>query len=144
MTLVTVLSIVVVVSVYAVLVGTFTGGEVTVGGTGAGNVMYSYDNADPWTSTLDNASATWYSRVELATGGYSGAVTITWHLEQETDTNIWNNVPSASASTSIVLNGSGGNIYATSDGAFGPSNHNWGSNVAGGGTYRVIADIESV
>jgi len=137
---VTVLSIVVVVSVYAVLVGTFTGGEVTVGGTGAGNVMYSYDNADPWTSTLDNASATWYSRVELATGGYTGPVSITWQLQKKVSG--WTDVSGATTTTSLTLTASQQTIYVTSNGLI-SGNNDWGANVTGSGGYRVMAYVNS-
>jgi len=141
-TLVTVLSIVAVVSVYAVLVGTFTGGEVTVGGTGAGNVMYSLVNSDPgtWESTLGNASAAWYSRLELATGGYTGPVSITWQLQKKVSG--WTDVSGATTTTSLTLTGSQQTIYVTSNGLI-SGNNDWGANVTGSGGYRVMAYVNS-
>ena len=145
-TLVTVLSILLVVGVYAVFLGSFTGGEVTVGGMGSSNLRYSADNVDPgtWTATLNSSGAgvAWYSRLEIAAGGYSGPVNMTWHLEKKTDATTWTDVSGANASTSIVLTGNAQTVYATSDGGI-TGNHNWGSNVAANGAYRVLVDVES-
>jgi len=145
-TLVTVLSIVAVVSVYAVLIGTFTGQDVTVKDLGGGSLVYSSNNADPWTSILTSTAVNnaWYSRLETNAGGYSGPVTIAWKLQQETGTDVWTDVPLASTTTTIVLNGTGGYIYATSDGVWAAGNYDWGAEVTGGGTYRVLADVNSV
>ncbi len=145
LTLVTVLAIVSVVTVYAVLIGTFQGGEVTVGGVGSSTVMYSLDNnqTGAWTTTL-NASgpgAAWYSRLEINGGDYSGPVTITWQLQQKGAT--WMDVSGATATTSMTLSGTPQNVYATSDGAYGAGNHNWGSNVATSGAYRVLVTVQS-
>jgi hypothetical protein len=144
-TLVTVLSIVVVVSVYAVLIGTFTGGDVTVGGMGLANVRYSSDNteAGTWTPTLSptGTGVPWYSRLEIPAAGYSGPVTITWHLEQKNAT--WTDVPSASTSTSMLLTGGTQNIYATTNGLWAAGNQDWGANSTQAGTYRVIVDVQS-
>jgi hypothetical protein len=147
-TLVAVLSIVAVVSVYAVLIGTFTGGDVTVGGMGSGNLMYSSDNLEggTWTSTLSSSGVgvAWYSRFVIANGGYSGPVTITWHLENKTGPSTWADVTGATASTSMVLTGGAQNVYATSDGVWAAGNYNWGADSEQAGTYRVIVDVESV
>ena len=146
-TLVTVLSIVSVIGVYAVFLGSYTGGEVTVGGMGSGNVMYSSVNADPgtWTSTLSPSGAgiAWYSRIEIATGGYSGPVTIAWQLQQKTGASSWTDVTDANATTSMVLTGGAQNVYATSDGAYAAGNHDWGPHVAAAGTYRVFVSVGS-
>ena len=138
--MVTVLSIVAVVSVYAVLIGSFTGGEVTVGGTGAGSVSYSLTNAVPWDSSLPNASASWYSRLVLSDGGYSGPVSITWVLQKKTETSTWGNL--TTTPTSIVLTGSAQTIYTSADGLI-AGNHDWVLDVTGSGTYRVIAEVNS-
>jgi hypothetical protein len=146
-TLVTVLSIVAVISVYAVLIGTFTGGEVTVGTVPLSYVKYSTVNADPgtWTSTLTPSGALvpWYSRLEIPPGGYSGPVTITWQLENKTGASTWANVTVASQITDMVLNGLVQYVYATTDGIWAEGNHNWGANVPTNGTYRVIAYVNS-
>ena len=144
MTLVTVLSIVAVVSVYAVLIGSFTGGDVTVGGMGSGNLMYNADNNETgtWASTLSSSGVgvAWYSRLEIATGGYAGPVTITWQMQQENAT--WTDVPGASQTTSIVLTGGAQNVYASDTGTS-TTDHNWGVQCLQPGTYRVIVSVES-
>jgi hypothetical protein len=144
-TLVAVLSIVAVVSVYAVFIGTFTGQDVTVKGLGGGSLVYSSNNADPWTTTLTSEAVNnpWYSRLETNSGGYAGPVAITWRLEKQIDASNWENVSLATTTTNMVLNGTGGYIYATSGGVWSAGNYNWGANVTGGGTYRVLADVES-
>jgi hypothetical protein len=144
-TLVTVLSIVAVVSVYAVIIGTFTGGEVTVGGA-EGNIRYSADNVElgSWTEALDGigVGVAWYARFEITTGGYSGPVTITWQLQNKTGTSTWADLAGASESTSVVFTGSAQNVYATSLGAI-TGNHDWGADFPRAGTYRVIVEVNS-
>jgi hypothetical protein len=119
--------------------------EVTVDGAAAplqGSVVYSLNNAEAvtWSTTLAPAcpSAPWYSRLEIG-AGYSGAVTVTWKLEQKTDAFTWIDV--SAVSTSMVLSGNGQTIYATSDGAYSQSNYDWGQNITASGTYRVVASI---
>jgi hypothetical protein len=147
-TLVTVLSIVAVVSVYAVLIGAFIGGDVTVGNQASGNIMYSSSNTEPgtWTTILGpGVGSAWYARLEIPVGGYSGPVTVSWHLEKRTGPLAadWTDVSGAIASTSLVLDSTARNIYASGDGAL-TGNHNWGPDVAVAGTYRVLADVNSV
>jgi len=143
-TLVTVLSIVAVVSVYAVLIGSFTGDVVTVGGMGSANLLYNADNNEggSWTSTLSSSGTgvAWYSRLEIATGGYAGQVTITWQLQQENAT--WIDVPNANQTTSIVLTGGAENVYASGNGVS-TGNHDWGAQCLQKGAYRVIVSVES-
>jgi hypothetical protein len=145
--LVAVLSIVSVIAVYAVFLGSFVGKDVTVGGIGSGNVMYSSLNVDPgtWFETLapSGPGVNWYSRLEVAAGGYSGPVKITWQLENKTGFSTWENVTGASATTNMVLTGLVQNVYATTDGSWATSNYNWGLNSTVAGTYRVIAYVES-
>ncbi len=43
LTMLTILSTASVVTVYAMLIGTYTGGEVTIGGGASGSVLYSTD-----------------------------------------------------------------------------------------------------
>lgn len=143
-TLLTVLSIVSVITVYAVLIGTFQGpGEVTVGGTGTGSVMYTADNVT-WAASLSRGTgAAWFSRLEIVAGGYSGPVTLTWQLQEKNGTDIWLNV-TGTTTTNVVLSSSSTQIvYATSDGAPGDSNYNWGLSLTAAGTYRVRVYVES-
>jgi hypothetical protein len=144
---VTVLSILLVIAVYAVFIGSFQGGEVTVGVMGSSSVTYSSDNneAGSWTPTLSVSAAgiAWYSRLEVASGGFSGPVTITWTLQNETGTSTWTDVTGVTTSTSIVLTGSAQTVYATTDGTYSSSNYNWGSNTTTAGTYRVSVSVDS-
>jgi hypothetical protein len=146
-TLITVLSIVAVISVYAVIIGTFTGEEVTVGGA-AGNIRYNVNDVDSgtWNVTLisDDVLAAWYSRLEIPSGGYSGPVKITWQLQNKTDASNWANVTGASQITNMVLTGGLQNVYASSDGTFATGNHDWGAHSEVAGAYRVFAYAESV
>lgn len=146
MTLITVLSIVAVISVYAVIIGTFTGEEVTVG-VAAGNIRYNVNDVDSgtWNTTLISSSAgvPWYSRLEIPSGGYSGPVKMTWQLENKTGTLTWANVTGASQITNMVLTGGPQNVYATGNGAWAGDNHDWGAHSEVAGAYRVIAYVES-
>ena len=148
-TLITVLSIALVLVVYATLLGTFTGGDVTVGGVGDAEITYSLTDleAGPWSTTLDVGSVgtPWYARAEITVGDYNGPVTITWILEQETAPGSWSTVATYPDYTSVTLTGSIGQlIYATSDGAFlVGTNLDWDADVGNAGTYHVIATINT-
>jgi hypothetical protein len=125
------------------LIGTFTGGEVTVLGNQAGTqVTYSSTNSDPWTTTLVPAGS-WYTRLEINAGAYSGPVTVTWQLYLKNGTSSWTAVGS-SIPTSIVLSGGAESVYASGDGTIG-TNFDWSTSgyadVAG--TYRVEATVDS-
>ena len=142
-TTLTIIALASVLTVYAVSIGTFSGGEVTVGGA-SGSVKYSAQTSDEtaglWTSTLTPAteSSSWYSRVEIA---YSGTVTISWQLQYKTGPSTWTDVGS-SISTSIALTGGNQNVYATATGVL-SGNHDWSSDVTVAGTYRVTATVVS-
>ena len=70
-----------VIAVYATsILGTFTGGTVTVEQI-TGTVSYSSTNSAPWTSTLQPyIGSSWYSQLEIS-GGYTGSVTVTFQLQ---------------------------------------------------------------
>jgi hypothetical protein len=141
----TVLAIASVLVVYAVTIGSFTGGEVTVGGMASSTVTYSSDNINgPWETTLAPGSVSdlWYSRLEISAGDYSGPVTITWQLQKKTGTSTWEDVTSASTTTTMTLAGTAEDVYASSDGAS-TGNQDWGTYVTAAGTYRVIVSVES-
>jgi hypothetical protein len=144
-TLVTVLSILAVIGVYAVLIGTFNGGQVTVQGPSFSTntvVTYSTDNAT-WSTALNIISEDWYARLEVA-AGYTGPVTITWQLQQENAGSSWSNVNGANATTStaVPLTGAAQYVYASSNGLSG-NNYDWGLLTTTGGTYRVSATVNS-
>ena len=141
-TAVTILALASVLTVFAaVLLGTFTGGSVTVVGVTSGTITYSLDNAEAgaWTATLEPVGS-WYTKLAL-TGGYSGNVTITWQL-QSSATGPWANEGSTTVTTGITLSGSAQDFYATANGGI-TGNRDWSSTATGGGTYRVIATINS-
>ena len=139
----TIVSIASVVAVYAVLIGTFTGGEVTIGGGATGAVTYSSDQST-WTATLTPASAdaSWYSKLNINGGQYSGtAVTIDWTLQRKTGDTTWSNV-GTNTTTSVSLGASAQDVYATPTGVS-TANRDWGLDVSEQGTYRVVATVNS-
>jgi len=138
-----------VVIVYAVLIATYYGGNVTVN-TATGSVWYDDANSTSkadWTATLGeqgnigNGSA-WYVKLNITTTGYSGNVNITWTLQNETSPGVWSNVPDALQQTNdYSLTGVvGQEIFASSDGNQ-STNKNWGIYSNKAGTYRVKAVI---
>ena len=136
-TLIALISIALIIAVYATLLGTFTGGDVTVV-TLNGSIYYSQDNSTGWALTLGdiaNGSA-WYSRFNVTSGGYPGAVDITWWL-QKGGTNM---TPAVEQTTSYTLSGGVEAFYASSDGTQG-SNYNWGQNATAADTYRVMMRV---
>ena len=139
----TIVSIASVVAVYAVLIGTFTGGEVTIGGGATGAVTYSTDQS-AWTTTLTPASAdaSWYSKLNVNGGQYSGtAVTITWQLQRKTGDTTWSDVGTATTTTMSLAAGAQ-DVYATTSGGA-TGNRDWGLDVTEQGTYRVVATVNS-
>ena len=139
----TIVSIASVVAVYAVLIGTFEGGDVTIGGGATGTVTYSTDQST-WTTTLSPASVDtpWYSKLSINGGQYSGtAVTITWQLQRKTGDTTWSNVGTP-VTTSMTLAAGAQDVYATTNGQS-TGNHDWGLDVTEQGTYNVIASVNS-
>lgn len=143
LTVLTVVSIALVMIAYAVTIGTFTGGEVTVLGTATGTVKYSTDNSEgaSWTTTLTPGSSSWYTRLEIGANTYNGPVTVSWQLQQETAPDTWTSVGNPTT-TNIVLTGSAQNVYATTDGLI-TGNRDWKIDAVETGTYRVVATVTS-
>jgi hypothetical protein len=141
-TLITVLAIATVLIVYAAILGTIPGGEVTVGGVG-GSISYSSDNST-WASTLSvsGTSTPWYAKLTTTSGGYIGPVTISWQLTQKQTNGTYTNLGSTT-STSYTLNGAAQTIYVTSTG-INLNNRDW-SQTAGytTGSYKVVATVSS-
>lgn len=133
------------VAVTAVLIGSFQGGEVTIGGVAASTITYSIDNALPgtWETTLTSTviSDPWYTRLEIPAGSYSGPVTITWQLQQKDGPSSWTNVGTPQTTT-IVLSGNAEEVYASNDGA-NSGNYDWATDATTAGTYRVDVTVES-
>ena len=137
LTAITVVAIASILTVYAVTIGTFQGGEVTIGGVASSTVMYSLDNlAGPYTTTLEpsGTSTSWFTRLEIGAGSYNGPAQLTWQLQQETAPSTWTDVSGAYTTTDITLSGNAEEVY---------SNYDWSSDVTTPGTYRVVATVES-
>ena len=131
------------VAVTAALLGTFQGGEVTIGGVATSEVTYSLDNS-AYSTTLEPAGAStpWYTRLEISAGDYSGPVTITWQLEQKTGPSTWTPVSGATTTTDVTLSGAAEDVYASNDGQ-NTGNYDWSGDVTAAGTYRVVATVDS-
>ena len=148
-TLITVLAVTTVFVVYAVILSTINGGNVSVVGAGSAQMWYDEANsasAAAWTGTLSNIAngTTWYAKLNTTVAGYNGAVKITWTLQYD-NSGTWTDVGGgATQSTSVTLTGaSGQNVFASADGTQG-SNKNWGQySTEVDETYRVKAVIET-
>jgi hypothetical protein len=126
----------------AVLLGTISGGGVTVAGVATGTITYSNTAdgiPDGWNSTLQVSSGAWYTKLSVD-AGYHGPVTITWQL-QSFATGSWANVGSSTVTT-FSLSGSGDIVYATASGD-NSGNRDWSQDATSQATYRVIATINS-
>jgi hypothetical protein len=147
-TALTIVVLALVLSVYAaVLLGTFQGGKVIVGGVGSSSVTYSTTNATDgtWTSTLTagTVSSDWYSRLEISESNtYSGPVTITWQLQIESSPDTWTNVGST-VTTTVTLTTGAQDVYASTNGLI-TGNTDWGSSITSAGTYAITATVDSV
>jgi len=137
-TLITLLAIATVIVVYAALLGTFQGGNVTVVSVN-GEVQYSLNNSTGWTTSLSNVpvNGEWYARFNKTASGYTGNVQVTWEL--------WNaSLVYTVTTTSFSLNGSiVQQIYASSTGSQ-TTNYNWGQKCTVTGTYYIKVTINSV
>ena len=143
-TAVTILALASILTVYAaVLLGTINGGNVTVGGVTSGTITYNTaaDGSGTWADTLEKPTGSWYTKLAV-TGGYTGPVTITFQLQ--TYTTGWAPVSGATITTNVIqLNGGAQSFYAIADGVTLLGSRDWSSDVTSGGTYRVIATINS-
>ena len=125
------------------MIGTFEGGDVTIGGGATGSVTYSADQST-WSTTLSPASAdaSWYSKLNVNGGQYSGtAVTISWQLQRKTGDASWADVGTSTV-TSMSLGAGAQDVYATSDGGS-TGNRDWGLDVTEQGTYRVRITVNT-
>jgi hypothetical protein len=130
-----------VLTVYAtVILGTISGDAVTVHGVATGTITYNVnlDGSGTWSSILEPAGA-WYTKLTVDSG-YNGPVSITWKL-QSYATGSWATI--ATVPTTFTLSGSSRVVYATVLGDI-TGNHNWRTEASAEGTYRVIAEINSV
>jgi hypothetical protein len=128
-----------VLTVYAAVLGTFNGSSFTVNNVTAGTVNYSADGSTGWSTTITafDVGGHLYAQFALTSTSYSGSATVTWQLQK--DDSGWANVGSP-VTTTVSLTGSAQTIYATANGAS-TGNHDWGTDISTGGSYRVIATI---
>jgi hypothetical protein len=139
-TTLTIIALALVLVVYAVTIGTYTGGSVTVSGVTTGTLTYSIDNTVGGTWSTDiQPSGSWYAK--LSVNHYQGPVTITWQL-QSYGTGSWVDVSGKTVSTTITLSGSAQEVYASPTGV-NTGNHDWSTDITVGGTYRVYATVAS-
>ena len=107
-------------------------------------VTYSSDNnpSGTWSTTLTtDPGNSWYTRLEI-TGGYTGSATVSFQLQEQTDST-WQNTGSPVVTTSgVTITGSAQTIYASSDGG-NSNNFDWSTIATSGGTYRVVATVNS-
>jgi hypothetical protein len=137
-TLITLLAIALVIVVYATILGTFTGQNVTVV-TQGGQITYCQNTSGPWTTTLGNIGngSEWYARFATTSAGHKGPVNMTWILQWSNGTN----VSGVTQTTQVTLTGDSGQIiYASTDGGT-SSQKNWGASTTTAGTYRIKVTI---
>jgi hypothetical protein len=142
-TLIALLATASIIVLYGAMLGTFEGGKVTVVALN-GTLKYNRTNsatASDWNVTLDNVpiGSSWYALFNTSSTGYQGNVNITWTLQNETSTDVWENVtPSVNQTTNNhYLDGTAGQvIYASTDGNQG-TNKDWGASTTSAGTYRI-------
>jgi hypothetical protein len=141
-TAITIAALASVLTVYAAVLGTFYGNPITVNNVASGTVTYSTDGGSTWSANPSdiNAGSTLYARFELTTASYSGAASISWQL-QESISGSWTNEGSP-VTTTVTLTGSAQTIYASADGTT-TGNHNWGTGITTGGSYRVMATVST-
>lgn len=142
-TLITVIAITTVFIVYAAIMGTYPGGDVSIQ-TMQGTIYYQGDGSSTWTTTLSVGNGTaWYARLNVTTNIPSQTLNVTWTLEWN-NASTWETVGGTSApETQITLTGVATAIYATADGTA-SGNYNWGTHTTTlDRTYRVKAVVET-
>jgi hypothetical protein len=141
-TLIALISMALIIAVYATLLGTYTGDTVTVVSLN-GDIKYDDLNsttAGDWSLTLPNIAngSVWYALFNTSSTGYAGDVNMTWTLQ-------WTNgtaVPSATQTTdNFVLTGSTGQVIYASDAGTQGANKDWGQYTTDAGTYQIELTI---
>jgi len=140
-TMLTILAVTTVFMVYALLLASYTGGNVTIQKVG-GSIQYCVNNnaSETWTGTLSQgANASWYARISI-TNSPSQNVTVTWTLHNVTSG--LDVSTDFTTSNTITLSPSTTYIYASLDGLI-TGNHNWGEHTTTEATYRIDAEINT-
>lgn len=145
-TAITVIAIATVFMVYAAVLSTYYGGNVTVVSTESA-IYYSKTNSSSlasWTATLPNVGngSNWYAYVNFTGAGYQGLVKITWTLENQTSG--WNPVSGAPTivTTNVNLDGNPKTVFASQGSSGQTTNTNWGTYSLWAGTYHIKVVIE--
>jgi hypothetical protein len=148
-TMITVIAISTVFIVYAALLATYTGNNVTISSMG-GSIEYSLTK-DPgsWgTGAISQGEgAEWYARINLGTPP-SQDVTVTWTLQMQNGAD-WTTIPPTDTneftSPQISLTPSTYIVYAFDTGSNDISNnYNWGQDTTAAGIYRIVVEINTV
>jgi hypothetical protein len=142
-TMITVVALATVFIVYAAILATYMGSDVTVNTLG-GTVGYSITDINgPYsagTISINNGTF-WYASLSI-TGAAAQIVKITWTLQCSNNT-FWTRVVTPSYSLAVGPN----TIYATIGGDGPSGNYNWGQDTdvqSGTLTYQVKATVETV
>ena len=119
-----------------------TGGNVTVVGGTSGTIEYAttHTGSPSWGTTL-SPTGSWYAELVLgSSSAYHGAVTVSWQLQTDASGS-WADVGSPVVTTGVSLTGGAQTIYAATDGTL-TNAYDW-SAIATGGTYQIIATVDS-
>jgi len=142
-TLITVIAITTVFIVYAAIMGTYPGGNVSIQQMTA-TMYYQGDGSSTWATTLSIGNGTtWYTRLNLTASIPSQTVNVTWTLEWN-NAGTWETVSGPTPpETQITLAGTPTAIYVTADGTYGPG-YDWGQHTQTvNEIYRVKAVVET-
>jgi len=139
-TAITVIAITTVFLVYAAILGTYRGGQVSINQM-QGTIYYQGEGSTSWGTTLSVGNGTaWYARLNVESNIPSQTVKVTWTLEFDNGTTVSGPTP---PQTTITLTGSPAAIYVTSDGTE-SGNYNWGTHTTSvDEVYRVKAVVET-
>jgi len=141
-TAITVIAITTVFLVYAAILGTYPGGDVTIQQM-QGTIYYQGQGSSTWGTTLSVGNGTsWYARLNLTSNIPSQTVNVTWTLEWLNGSN-WQLVSTTAPETQITLTGAAIAIYVTATGTSG-GNYDWGTYTQTvDRTYHVKAVVET-
>lgn len=135
-TLVTVMAVTTVFLVYAAILATYIGGNVTVTEPG-GSIQYTKINTSnsSWTSTIDVINGTsWYTRINITNSG-AQTVTLNWRLlKNAVDQGI------KVTTSNYALSAGTNTIYASTTGLF-AGMYDWKPDTATSGTYQVKVEV---
>jgi hypothetical protein len=142
-TLIALIAIAAIITVYATLLATYTGDTVTVVSLN-GDIKYDDLNsttAGDWSLTLGNIAngSVWYALFNTSSsGGYIGNVNMTWTLQWTNGTD----VPSATQTTNdFALTGSTGQVIYASDAGTQGANKDWGQYTTVAGAYQIELNV---